>query len=164
MKRISRFLPLVIFLLLVVVLYRGLFMDPRHIPSVLLNKSAPNSKTVEAMKGHVWLLNVWASWCLACKEEHSVIMNMAASGLKIIGLAYRDPQKNAKAWLLNYGSPYQKVIFDETGDTAIDWGVYGAPETFIIDKQGVIRFKHIGIITPDVWQNKFKPLIQRLQS
>ena len=167
-------LPLGIFLLLVVLLGVGLSLDPREVPSPLIGKPAPqfelpqlhdSAKTFspKELRGKVWVLNVWASWCVACREEHPVLSEFAKSGLvPVYGLNYKDQRPDALAWLKRYGDPYQVSLADTDGKVGIDYGVYGVPETYVIDKQGVIRYKRIGPVTPDILQKTMVPLIQEL--
>jgi cytochrome c biogenesis protein CcmG/thiol:disulfide interchange protein DsbE len=171
----SRFvLPLVIFVILVVFLAVGLRHDPHEVPSPLINKAAPAfqlpqlhepTKTFspEEMKGKVWLLNVWASWCISCREEHPILLELARSGaVPLYGLNYKDKREDAISWLSELGNPYLLSAADLEGRVGIDYGVYGAPETYLIDRDGVIRFKHIGPLTPDVLQGKILPLVNDL--
>ena len=176
MRALKFLIPLLLFAAIAVFLYQGLSRDPREIPSPLIGKPAPDfslpvlsdlSKTWSPaqMKGQVWLLNVWGSWCTACQIEHPLLLNIAQEKLlPIVGLAWKDMPENAKAWLVKLGDPYQPTVVDFKGKVAIDYGVYGAPETFLIDKQGVIRFKHVGPITTQLIQNKLRPLVQSLQA
>lgn len=172
----KRFLiPLGIFIVIVVFLGVGLTLDPRKIPSPLIDKPAPAftlaqlsdpGKTLSQkdLLGQVWVLNVWASWCVACREEHPVLVEFAKSKMApIYGLNYKDKRADALAWLRQFGDPYVMSIVDDAGRTGIDYGVYGVPETFIIDKQGVIRYKNIGPVTPEILQAKILPLIRKLQ-
>lgn len=157
------------FIALAAVLFWGLFRDPREVPSPLIGKPAPafalpqlanpaNSFSPEQMKGKVWMLNVWASWCPPCKEEHPVLVDLAKKNVvPIVGLNYKDKRGAALEVLRSTGDPYAFVAFDEQGKTALDWGVYGAPETFLIDAQGIIRAKHVGPVTPQIIDAKFKP-------
>lgn len=167
-------LPLAAFLVLAVFLGVGLGLNPREVPSPLVGKPAPHFElpqlhrasesfsTVE-MRGKVWMLNVWASWCASCREEHPVLMDLARSGLvPIVGLNYKDKRDEGIAWLARFGDPYLLSAYDEKGRVGIDYGVYGVPETYIIDKQGVIRYKRIGIVTPDIVKNKVVPLVAEL--
>jgi cytochrome c biogenesis protein CcmG/thiol:disulfide interchange protein DsbE len=171
----NRFLlPLGVFLLLVVLLGVGLSLDPREVPSPLIGKPAPQfqlprlhepGKTFSSRDqlGKVWVLNVWASWCVACREEHPVLSEFAKSGLvPVYGLNYKDQRADALAWLARYGDPYRISLVDADGKVGIDYGVYGVPETYVIDKQGVIRYKRIGPVTPDVLKKTMVPLIQEL--
>ena len=167
-------IPLVLFLGLIVFLAIGLTRDPHEVPSPLINKPAPTftlaqladpSKTfsAEEMRGKVWLLNVWATWCVVCREEHPMLLEIERSGeVPIYGLDTKDKREDALAWLQELGDPYVLSVSDLDGRVGIDYGVYGAPETFLIDKNGVIRFKRIGPITPDVWQKEMLPLVKEL--
>lgn len=167
-------IPLGLFLGLVVFLAIGLSRDPREVPSPLINKAAPTfrlqqlkdpakSFSAEDMRGKVWVLNVWASWCVSCRDEHPLLIEYAKSGaVPIYGLNWKDRREDALAWLGELGDPYVLSVTDLDGRVAIDYGVYGAPETYLIDQNGTIRFKQIGPVTPDVWQNKFLPLVQQL--
>ena len=167
-------IPLVLFLALVAFLAIGLGRDPREVPSPLINKPAPSFRLVElkdpsrsfssdGMRGKVWLLNVWASWCIACRDEHPMLLELARrNAIPIYGLNYKDKPTDAISWLNELGDPYALSVSDLDGRVGIDYGVYGAPETFLIDRDGVIRFKHIGPITPDVWNNKIAPLVAKL--
>lgn len=172
----NRFLwPLVGFIVLVGFLAVGLTLKPSEVPSPFIDKPAPSftlpelaspeqTFSPEAMKGKVWLLNVWASWCYACLEEHSVIMDLAKThAVPIIGLNYKDVRKEALAWLERNGDAYTLSVSDTQGQVGIDFGVYGVPETFVIDKAGVIRYKHIGAITPSAARDTLLPLIRELQ-
>lgn len=166
--------PLGMFLLLAVLLGIGLRLNPREVPSPLVGKPAPaftlpqlhqpaESFSPPAMQGKVWLFNVWASWCTSCREEHPVLMSLARSGaVPIIGLNYKDKREDGIAWLKRFGDPYALSAFDEKGSVGIDYGVYGVPETYLIDKKGVIRFKQIGIVTPDIVRARILPLVDSL--
>jgi len=168
-------IPLVLFILLVGFLAIGLRHDPHEVPSPLINKPAPafqlsqlrdSSKSFSAadMRGKVWLLNVWASWCVTCRDEHPLLLQYARSGaLPIYGLNYKDKREDALAWLAELGDPYVLSAADNDGRVGIDYGVYGAPETYLIDRDGIIRFKQIGPVTPDVWQKKILPLANQLK-
>jgi cytochrome c biogenesis protein CcmG/thiol:disulfide interchange protein DsbE len=175
MKRVLVFLlPLCGFVLLVAFLAVGLKRDPREIPSPFIGKPAPTftlaqlqdpGKTFSPkdMLGKVWLLNVWASWCVSCREEHPVLLEFAKQGVvPIMGLNYKDGRKEGVDALNQMGDPYQLSAFDADGRVGIDYGVYGVPETFVIDKQGVIRYKQIGPITPQAITEKLLPLIKEL--
>ncbi len=151
---VKRFMPLIIFVALVVLLGIGLTLNPRLVPSPLIGKPAPEfdlpllltegNFTDKDLTGHVTLLNVWASWCFACRQEHETVKHLSRNGVRIIGLNYKDEPDDAKSWLATLGNPYQAIAVDYEGRIAIDWGVYGAPETFLIDKNGIIRHKVIG--------------------
>lgn len=173
-----RILPIVVIIAAVVLLsffYKGLSLDPQKLPSALLDKPAPSftlpqlhnpnlSFSTEEMKGKVWLLNVWASWCEACRSEHPLFMRLARQGdLPLYGLNYKDTRENAQQWLRELGDPYQVSISDLSGDVGIDFGVYGVPETFLIDKQGIIRYKHVGPVSRQDWKNIIAPKILELQ-
>lgn len=171
----TKVIPLFLFIAIVLVLWRGLTLHPQEIPSPLIDKPAPafqlpelNGKTVidqKQFQHQVTLLNVWATWCAVCAEEHDFLVSLATKEhIHIIGLNYKDNLDNAKKWLAAYGNPYQAIAIDATGETAINWGVYGAPETFIIDKKGIIRYKHIGALTPDVWQQTLKPIVEKFEN
>jgi cytochrome c biogenesis protein CcmG/thiol:disulfide interchange protein DsbE len=176
MKHWKLLLPLAIFLILVIVLGRGLSLDPREVPSPLLGKTAPpltlprlddaeREFKREDLLGKVWMLNVWASWCVACREEHPELLALAKRGLlPIYGLNYKDKREDGLAWLNNFGNPYLASAFDAKGRAGIDWGVYGVPETFIIDQQGFVRLKHIGPLTAEVIRTKVEPLLKQLQN
>ena len=167
-------IPLVLFILLVGFLAIGLRHDPHEVPSPLIDKPAPAfqlaqlrnpTQTFSAadMRGKVWLLNVWASWCVTCRDEHPLLLQYARSGaLPIYGLNYKDKREDALSWLGELGDPYVLSVSDTDGRVGIDYGVYGAPETYLIDRNGVIRFKQIGPVTPDIWQDKILPLAQKL--
>jgi len=167
-------IPLVLFLVLAVFLAIGLTRDPHELKSVLINKPAPvfhlpqlkaADKTISTddMRGKVWLLNVWASWCVACRDEHPWLMEYAKSGVvPIYGLNYKDHREDALATLEELGDPYTVSAVDFDGRVAIDYGVYGAPETYVIDQSGTIRFKHVGPLMPDVWSKEILPVVQEL--
>ena len=173
MKR--AFWPLAIFLVLVGFLAVGLKLDPREVPSPLVGKPAPafdlpllhqpDKRFVPAdMRGKVWLLNVWASWCVSCREEHPLLVELSRKGvLPILGLNYKDRDDEAQRWLKQFGNPYQLSVVDADGRTGIDYGVYGVPETYLIGPDGVIRFKQIGPITPAVLEQKILPLALSLK-
>lgn len=167
-------LPLLLFLALAVFLGLGLRLNPKEVPSPLIDKLAPDfalpvladpARTLrrQDMLGRVWMLNVWASWCTACRQEHPLLVDFSRQQqVQIYGLNYKDDRLSALAWLEDGGNPYTDSLFDEAGRVGIDFGVYGVPETFIIDKAGVIRFKHIGPITPEVLHQKIEPLLRQL--
>ena len=172
----NRFLwPLGIFLVLVIFLGVGLTLNPREIPSPLIDKPAPAFQLAQLhqpdktfshkeMLGKVWLRNVWASWCVSCREEHAVLVELAKSNVvPIYGLDYKDRPEDALAWLRQFGNPYVLSIADRDGSVGINFGVYGVPETFLIDKAGVIRYKQIGPVTPQALKEKILPLVAKLQ-
>lgn len=167
-------IPLVLFILLVAFLAVGLRHDPHEVPSPLINKPAPAFQLSQLkdpaqkfsaldMRGKVWLLNVWASWCVTCRDEHPLLLQYARSGaLPIYGLNYKDNREDALSWLGELGDPYVLSVSDTDGRVGIDYGVYGAPETYLIDRDGIIRFKQVGPVTPDIWQKTILPLAQQL--
>jgi cytochrome c biogenesis protein CcmG/thiol:disulfide interchange protein DsbE len=169
-------LPLILFIIMAIFLAIGLNLNPSEIPSPLLNKpapvffapklQAPSEKLANAdLKGQVWLFNVWASWCVSCREEHPVLNELARQkAVTIVGLNYKDDPAAAKNWLDTLGNPYNVSIMDQDGRIGIDWGVYGVPETFVIDKKGLVRYKHTGPVTPIDVQQTFLPLIAQLQA
>lgn len=169
----SRFLlPLLVFAALIAFFVIGLERDPSRVPSPLIGRPAPEfelpsltdpERTVSLadMKGQVTLLNVWATWCVGCRQEHALLLEIAKSGeAPLIGLDWKDDREAALAWLENLGNPYSAVAFDETGRVAIDWGVYGAPETFLVDADGIVLYKHLSPLTPEVWAHEFLPRIR----
>ncbi len=170
----KRWLPLVLFVVLVGFFAKGLFLNPREVPSPFIGRTAPaftlplvedpsRSFSPAEMKGQVWMLNVWAPWCVSCRQEHPVLMQIAQSGrIPIVGLNWKDRDREARALLARTGSPYVAVPEDLDGKVGINYGVTGTPETYIIDKQGIVRLKHVGPISPDVWQDKFEPKIKEL--
>jgi len=167
-------LPLGIFIVLALFLGVGLRLDPREIPSPFIGKPAPaftlpqlaesqENFSPQDMRGKVWLLNVWASWCVSCRQEHAVLVEFEKRGAApIVGLNYKDGVEEGKKWLRQFGDPYQLSVFDLDGLVGMDYGVYGVPETFVIDKQGVIRMKHSGPVTPELIKDKLLPLIEEL--
>lgn len=169
------FLPLASFAALVAVLGVGLTLNSREVPSPLIGKPAPAFTLAQLrepghtfgaadMKGQVWMLNVWASWCAPCREEHPLLVTMAREqAVPIVGLNYKDDARNAQEWLLRLGDPYKVTIVDRDGSVGIDYGVYGVPETYVIDQSGVVRFKHVGPLTRDVWKHKVQPLLLQLR-
>jgi len=168
-------IPLGIFLALVILLGVGLTLDPREVPSPFIGKPAPSFRlprlhdpeqtiSPDDMKGQVWLLNVWASWCVSCRAEHKVVNRLVRGGeVKVVGLNYKDEPDDARGWLAALGNPYLASAMDQDGRVGIDWGVYGVPETFVIDQQGIIRYKHIGPITEASVKEKILPLVRKLK-
>ncbi|MDH3715268.1 MAG: DsbE family thiol:disulfide interchange protein [Gammaproteobacteria bacterium] len=169
-------LPFGIFVALVALLGIGLTLDPRKVPSPLIGKTMPafelarlhdTQRTVSDtdIRGQVSVLNVWGTWCAGCRAEHDVLMRLARTGqAPIIGLNWKDDRQLAQQWLRDLGNPYAMTGFDHDGRVAIDWGVYGAPETFIVDAAGVVRYKHIGPLTEEVVADKILPLIKQLKT
>lgn len=175
MNKMIRFLPLIVFIILGVVLYRGLFLNPQELPSALIGKKIPafslpdlhdesRTLTEKDIKGDIVLLNVWATWCPSCRYEHPYFMDLAKSErFKIYGLNYKDDRDLAKQWLVDLGDPYELTIFDELGRLGLDLGVYAAPETFLIDHNGIIRMRYATPIDANVWQEKIAPLIKQIE-
>jgi cytochrome c biogenesis protein CcmG/thiol:disulfide interchange protein DsbE len=176
MKKALIFVPLALFIALALFLAVGLNLDPREVPSPLIGKPAPafsaptlaepaRSLAREDMRGKVWMLNVWASWCGACREEHPLLVQFSRTRqVTLIGLDYKDERDAAAQWLQRLGNPYTDSLFDPQGRIGLDYGVYGVPETFIIDRQGVVRYKHIGPLTPEVLRDKVEPMLVQLAS
>jgi cytochrome c biogenesis protein CcmG/thiol:disulfide interchange protein DsbE len=174
MKHLRFLIPLILLFGLVYFLGTGLSLDPKEVPSPLIGKPAPpfaltrldNAQVVvrhEDMLGKVWMLNVWASWCVACREEHPVLVQFARKKLlPVYGLNYKDDRLAGLKWLNSFGNPYDASLFDQDGRVGIDFGVYGVPETFVIDKSGVVRFKQIGPLTPEVIRDRIEPLVRKL--
>jgi cytochrome c biogenesis protein CcmG/thiol:disulfide interchange protein DsbE len=168
-------LPFVVFLVLSVFLYKGLGRDTREVPSPLVGKPAPafvlpqlhdatRQFAPKEMLGKVWLLNVWASWCGACKDEHPILMELSHQNIvPIVGLDYKDKRQDGEATLNNAGDPYNLVIADLDGKVGFDYGVYGVPETYVIDKQGIIKYKLIGPVTPQNLRETILPMVAELQ-
>jgi len=175
MKTIRWSIPLAIFVVLVAFLWIGLGRDPREVPSPLIDKPAPAFKLAQLhapgetlsnadLKGKVWLFNVWASWCVSCKVEHPLLVQLAAQKIvPVIGLDYKDQPADGRAWLTQRGDPYTTSVVDLDGRTGIDYCVYGVPETFVVDKNGIIRYKQIGPLTVEALQEKILPLVRDLQ-
>ncbi len=169
-------IPLGVFLVLVGFLAAGLKLNPRDVPSPLIDKSAPPFELptlkdpdkrigLADLKEQVSLFNVWASWCVSCRHEHPLLVELSRQQLvPIYGLNYKDRREDALRWLRTLGDPYTASAVDEDGRVGIDWGVYGVPETFVVDRNGVIRHKHTGPITVDAWQETILPLIRKLQA
>jgi cytochrome c biogenesis protein CcmG/thiol:disulfide interchange protein DsbE len=165
-----------VFVALVLLLAVGLRLNPREVPSPLIGKPAPAFElpllmdpdkrfSEKTMIGKVWILNVWASWCPPCLVEHPVVTQVARSGMApVVGLNYKDKREDALPWLKRNGDPFQLIAFDANGRIGIDYGVYGVPETYIIDRQGVIRYKHIGPISADVVKQEMEPLVRKLNA
>jgi len=171
-----RFLvPLIVFAALVGLFFVGLGKDPSILPSPLVGKPAPafnltqlmdpqTSFAPEQMKGKVWMLNVWASWCVSCRQEHPLFLELTRKNeIPIYGLNYKDDPNDARRWLQQLGNPYGVIASDLSGDVGIDYGVYGVPETFVIDKEGVIRYKHVGPVSREDWNKTFEPLLKKLR-
>ncbi len=169
-------LPLIVCVVIGVFLYKGLDNDPRFVPSPLIGQPAPEFSlpvlgdentvfTPAQMKGKVWLFNIWGTWCAACRVEHPLLVELAKRDVvDIIGLNYKDENDLAIRWLDQLGDPYVFTAVDQSGRIGIDWGFYGAPETFVVDKQGIVRDKHIGPLTPADLQNTILPLVAKLKA
>ncbi len=168
-------LPLVVFVLMVGLLGYGLGLDPKKVPSPLIDKRAPEFSlpvletpsrqlSTKDMSGQVWVLNVWASWCVSCRAEHAVITELASRNLvNVVGLNYKDEPADAIRWLEQFGNPYATSVIDRDGRVGIDWGVYGVPETFIIDADGLIKYKHIGPVTHESLEQTILPILKELK-
>jgi cytochrome c biogenesis protein CcmG, thiol:disulfide interchange protein DsbE len=168
-------IPLAIFVVLVGFLLVGLSLNPREVPSPLVGQPAPQFKLARLhqpesllgptdLKGQVWLLNVWASWCVSCRVEHPLLVELSRSKLvPLVGLNYKDKPDEGRAWLAQHGDPYDVSVVDRDGRVGIDWGVYGVPETFVVDKAGTIRYKHIGPVDAAALEKKILPLVRELQ-
>lgn len=168
-------LPFVVFMILAAFMYVGLGLNPREVPSPLVGKPAPaftlpqlhdpkKQFSSQDMKGKVWMLNVWASWCVSCKEEHPLLVTLAEQKiLPIYGLDYKDKREDAELWLKKGGDPYTLSVMDSEGRIGIDYGVYGVPETYVIDKKGIIRYKQIGPITSQSLSETILPLVAQLE-
>ncbi|MBU0594625.1 MAG: DsbE family thiol:disulfide interchange protein [Pseudomonadota bacterium] len=173
----KRFLiPLGIFIVLVGFLGIGLNLNPREVPSPLIGKPAPDFKlpllsdparqlSPEDLRGKVWLFNVWASWCASCRQEHDLLLELSRQGsVPIYGMDYKDQPGDAQTVLARYGNPYVETVVDIDGRAGINFGVYGVPETYLIDKGGIIRYKHTGPLTQEILDRKILPLVKELQS
>lgn len=174
MKSLKFLIPLALFGVLALFLGKGLQLNPKEVPSPLIGKPAPEFNlpklhepdaqlSKKDLLGQVYMLNVWASWCVACREEHPLLVEYSRKQVvPIYGLNYKDERNDGIKWLARLGNPYIASLYDLDGKLGIDFGVYGVPETFVIDRQGVIRFKHIGPVTPDVLRNQIEPLVKTL--
>lgn len=172
MKRWMMVLPLAAFLLLAVFLYKGLFLKPDELPSAMIGKAFPafslkavqdaRNLTEADLRGRPALVNVWGTWCPSCKVEHPYLNQLAEQGVVIHGINYKDDNTAAQRWLAEFHNPYQLNIDDAQGTLGLDLGVYGAPETFLIDAQGIIRYKHVGVVDAGVWREQLAPRYQQL--
>ena len=173
MNRLALFVPLALFAGLSLVLLLGLDKDPTELPSALVGQPFPAFNlpslmaeqpfvTEQDFKGDVVLVNVWATWCFACRIEHPMLNELSAQGVKIIGLNYKDQRAEAQAWLAERGNPYRFNIFDAQGQLGIDLGVYGAPETFLVDASGIVRHRRVGVVDERVWNTEFRALYEQL--
>ncbi len=176
MKKLIYILPLIAFFVLVGFFVIGLQKDPSLIPSPLIGKPVPAFTTTQLLdtdksfsqadlKGEVSLLNFWATWCPTCRAEHDVFMEIARNKLvPIYGIDYKDKPEDAKQWLAQLGDPYKTVAVDPKGEIGINWGLYGTPETFVIDQQGIIRYKHVGPVSWQVWKEDLEPIVNELRN
>jgi len=172
MRRWILLIPLVLFLGMAGFLYKGLYLDPSELPSALIDKPFPEfslpavqgEKTLTRadLLGKPALVNVWGTWCIACRVEHPVLNQLAQQGVRIFGVNYKDVNADAVKWLSEFHDPYQMNIRDEEGSLGLNLGVYGAPETFLIDSKGIIRYKHVGVIDERVWRDELAGLYQGL--
>lgn len=173
MRKALVFIPLALFIGLGFFLWKGLYLDPRELPSALIDRPMPEFAlpsltepdkilTPEGLKGEVALVNVWATWCPTCKEEHAFLNQLATQGVVIYGINYKDEPVKATAWLQRYLNPYREVILDQEGRLGLDLGVYGAPETYIIDAEGTIRYRHVGAVDAKVW-TELQGVIQQIK-
>lgn len=174
--RLKFLIPLSVFALLLILLGVGLKLDPREVPSPFIGKPAPafalptvdaaeQTLSTDEFKGQVSLLNVWASWCVSCRQEHPLLLELSKTGpVPVYGLNYKDEREAAAAWLSRFGNPYKTSAFDADGKVGIDWGVYGVPETFVIDRKGIIRYKFTGPLTEEALEKKLLPLVRTLQA
>ncbi len=166
--RLKLFVPLGLFVLLAVLLFRGLSLDPQALPSALVDKPLPvftlprladdTPLTTTEIVGQPMLLNVWATWCISCRVEHPYLQRLADDGVLIYGVNYKDDVPAARQWLAELGDPYEASIVDASGSLGLDLGVYGAPETYFVDAQGVIRYRHVGVIDERVWTSRLAPI------
>jgi cytochrome c biogenesis protein CcmG/thiol:disulfide interchange protein DsbE len=172
----KRFLPVALFAALLLLLAVGLRLNPRELPSTLIDRPAPaftlplldapeRTLSPQEMRGQVWLLNVWASWCTTCRQEHALLLKLARSGrVPIVGLNYKDKPEDAQRWLRQLGDPYRASVSDLQGLTGIDYGVYGVPETYVIDRKGMVRYKLVGALTKEQLEQKILPLLKELDA
>ncbi|MBB1485687.1 DsbE family thiol:disulfide interchange protein [Oceanospirillum sediminis] len=172
-RRLILFIPLIVALVLGLFLWQGLKLDPRELPSALIGKPFPEftlstvqdknaQMTQDALKGQVSLVNVWATWCVSCRQEHPELVRIAKeTGIPVFGLNYKDTRPEAIRWLDEYLDPYQFSLFDADGRVGLDLGVYGAPETYILDKDGIIRYRFVGVIDRNIWLNELLPEVNK---
>lgn len=170
MRRLKLFLPLLAFLVLAVFLFRGLSLDPTALPSARIGQPLPAFSLPElesgeqlspaSLDGEPALLNVWATWCYSCRVEHPYLLQLADRGVAIYGLNYKDDASKARAWLSELGDPYRQTVVDSEGSLGLDLGVYGAPETYVIDASGVVRYRHVGVVNEQVWNEVLAPFFE----
>jgi cytochrome c biogenesis protein CcmG/thiol:disulfide interchange protein DsbE len=174
MNRLRTLVPLALLSALAALLLAGLRQDPRAMPSALAGKPVPRISApvlddpsvrfdAESLRGQVWLLNVWASWCAACRDEHDQLLRLARAGTPLYGLNYKDEPAAAADYLKTAGNPFARSLVDPNGRIGIDLGVYGVPETFVVDRQGIVRLRHAGPLTPEVVRDKLQPLLAKLR-
>lgn len=174
MSRLKLFIPLIVFAVLALLFWKGLSLDPTAMPSARVNSPVPEFTlptlkdpdaqiTPEVFEGQVSLLNVWATWCAACRVEHPFLVRLAESGVPIYGVNYKDDVEEARKWLRQLHDPYRFSVVDADGRLGVDLGVFGAPETYVIDKQGVIRHRHVGVVDQRVWDEELGPLVEGLR-
>ncbi|MCB1698243.1 MAG: DsbE family thiol:disulfide interchange protein [Pseudomonadales bacterium] len=173
-SRLKLFLPLILFAIMAVFLFRGLSLDPQAMPSALIDQPLPEFTLPvlgedrllkrDELVGEVALLNVWATWCSSCRVEHPYLLQIAASGVPVYGINYKDDDAAAGRWLAELGNPYRANIADREGSLGLDLGVYGAPETYLVDARGVVRYRHVGVVDERVWQTILQPLYQQLNA
>lgn len=175
MKRLVLFVPLLLAVVLATILFWGIGKDPTKLESARINDPLPaftlpalqqrdRMLSVEDLKGEPALLNVWATWCPSCRTEHHYLNDIAKTGkVKIFGLNYKDDRQAAQKWLTDLGNPYQFNIYDVKGTLGFDLGVYGAPETYVLDKNGIVRYRHVGVVDDRVWQETLAPMIEKLR-
>ena len=175
MNRLKLFIPLIVFVVLAGFFWWGLSSgyNPQELPSALIDKRIPEFSLPRLddesqlsshhdLLGEIALVNIWATWCVACKVEHPFLNKLAQSGIRIVGINYKDNSQAARQWLQDLGNPYAWNIVDQQGKLGLDLGVYGAPETYLVDKDGMIRYKHVGIVDQRVWDEKLLPIISTL--
>ena len=172
--RLKLFIPLAAFALLAVLLFRGLSLDPQALPSALVDRPLPEFElpmlddgrlaTRDDIIGEPMLLNVWATWCISCRVEHPYLQKLSGEGVAIYGVNYKDDTQAARDWLVEFGDPYLGSIVDEQGSFGLDLGVYGAPETYVVDANGVIRYRHVGVIDERIWTTRLAPIFDELRA
>ena len=174
MSRLKLFIPLMVFVVLAIFLLNGLSRDPNEMPSALIDRPVPafslpvlgdqqQMMDEKIFQGKPALFNVWGTWCIACRVEHPYLNKLAQQGVRIVGLNYKDDLAEAEKWLAEKGDPYELSVIDATGRLGLDLGVLGAPETYVVDANGTIRYKHVGVIDESVWQKKILPVWQQIQ-
>ncbi|SRR6056297_2494424 len=172
-RRLKLFIPLGLFFILSLLLFRGLSLDPQELPSALINRPLPmfslpalgEERTLRRadVTGEPALFNVWATWCVACRVEHPYLQQLAEEGVAIYGINYKDDSAAAQQWLRNLGDPYLANIVDREGTLGLDLGVYGAPETYFVDAEGVVRYRHVGVIDERLWKGRLEPIYREMR-